>query len=110
MVLCLLGATSMSGVQNENSNGNSNSKNKQSKWTTAEIVMLTFAIIYLIFWLLMVVSAFTCTAKRGVSEKMFSIFWALLLPEVWLFAHGVDSAREGVSFFGTLPAIPFQNK
>jgi len=116
MVLGLMGAYGWSGQQNGNSVSHSNSNDDQkqiiapqkSKWSAAEIILLTFAIIYLIFWLMMIVSAFTSTTQRGVSEKLFSVFWALLLPEVWLFAHGVDSAREGVSFFGALPAVPYQ--
>lgn len=98
-VVALMGAYNWPSTENQKK-----SKDKHT-WTAAEIVMLIFVIIYFIFWLLMIISSFTCTANRGMSEKLFSIFEALVLPEVWLFQHGINASQQQVSFFGALPKI-----
>ena len=95
---------------NQNGNNKTEKKNNKSKqkWTGAQIAFLIFAILYLIFWLIMVISAFTCTARRGTPERLFSIFESVFLPEVWLFQHGINASQENVGFFSPLPQIPFQ--
>ena len=106
MVIALFGTYSQ--LPTTNKNGNKTEKKPKQKWTGAQIAFLIFAILYLIFWLVMVTSAFTSTAQRGTSEKLFSGFEALLLPEIWLFQHGINASQENVGFFSPLPEMPFR--
>ncbi len=80
--------------------------NNQRKWTGVEIAMVIFMVIYLVFWVLMITSAFTSTSRRSSTEQIFSVFEALILPEVWLFQHGIGASQVNTAFFSPMPALP----
>lgn len=113
MTLILLGSYGLvaAPVTTSSSNGKQKHRtpqelfvNSNQKWTGIEIAMVTLMAIYLVFWITMITSAFTSTKNRPTAEQLFSVFEALLLPEIWLFQHGINASQEGSSFFEALPA------
>lgn len=79
--------------------GSSHGDDKKKQWSAWDFLVLTSIILGVVLYVVLIATAAYTTSNSSGYEMFWSISFAILVPEIYVFYHGIDAARLGISFF-----------